>query len=71
MTNGTVVYFDPAEGHGLISTEGAAQDVAVYQSEVDQARLGQLAAGQKLSFDIEPYRTNWRAINLWATFGDR
>ena len=71
MTNGTVKFFDPTEGRGLISTEDGAQDVAVYQSEVDHAKLGQLAAGQKLSFEIKPCRTMLKATNLWATFGNR
>ena len=71
MTIGTVIYFNPSEGHGLISTEDGARDVAVYQSEVNQARLGQLAAGQKLSFDIELCKAKQKAINLWATFGNR
>jgi CspA family cold shock protein len=71
MTIGTVKYFNPSNGHGLISTANGARDVAVYQSEVDQARLGQLAAGQKLSFDIQSCKKKLKAINLWATFGDR
>ncbi len=71
MKIGTVKFFNPSEGYGLISTEDGARDVAVYQSEVNQARLGQLAADQKLSFDIEFCKTKPKAINLWATFGNR
>lgn len=71
MTIGTVKYFNPSEGQGLISTEDGGRDVAVFQSEINQARLGQLAAGQRLSFDIERCKAKHKATNLWATFGDR
>ncbi len=71
MTIGTVKFFNPSEGFGLISTEDGAADVAVYQSEVNQARLGQLAPGQKLSFNIDFFKARPKAIDLWATFGDR
>ena len=71
MTIGTVQYFNPSKGFGLISTEDGSADIAVYQSEVNQARLGQLAAGQKLSFNIDSCHTRPKAIDLWATFGDR
>ena len=71
MTNGTIIYYNPSEGHGLISTAHGARNVAVYQSEVNQAGLGQLAAGQKLRFDIESCKKRLKATNLWATFGDR
>lgn len=71
MTNGTVKYFNPSEGYGLISTSDSAADIAVYQAEVNQARLGQLAPGQKLSFNVDLFEARPKAINLWATFGDR
>ena len=71
MTIGTVKFFNPSEGYGLISTEDGARDVAVYQSEVNKAKLGQLAANQKLGFDIEICKTKSKAINLWATFSNR
>ncbi len=71
MTIGTVKFFNPSKGYGLISTEDGAQKIAVYQSEVNEAKLGQLAANQKLGFDIELCKTRPKAINLWATFGNR
>lgn len=71
MTNGTVKYFNPSKGFGLISTEDGAADVAVYQGEINRARLGQLAPGQKLSFNIAFVKARPKAVDLWATFGDR
>ena len=71
MTFGTVKYFNTNRGYGLITPVDGTRDIAVYQSEVNQAGLGQLAADQKLSFDIEPCKIKPKAINLWATFGDR
>ncbi len=71
MTFGSVKYFNLDKGYGLITRDDGSEDIIVQQSEVDRARLGQLAARQRLGFDIETCARGRKAINLWATFGDR
>ena len=71
MTFGTVKHFDLTKGCGLIAQDGGTSDVVVYQTDVDRAGLGQLAAEQRLGFDTIACRSGSRAVNLWATFGDR
>jgi CspA family cold shock protein len=71
MKYGIVKYFDLAKGYGLIATEDGREEIVVQQSEVDRARLGQLAANQRLGFDIAACALGPSAINLWATFGNR
>lgn len=71
MTFGTVKYFDLTRGCGLIAPDGGTSDVVVHQPDIDLAGLGQLAAKQRLGFDTVACRSGPRAVNLWATFGDR
>ena len=71
MTSGSVKYFDLTKGFGVIAPDGDKSEIIVYQLDVDQAGLGQLAARQKLGFDVVACRGGSRAVNLWATFDDR
>ena len=71
MTFGTVKFFDLTEGSGIIAPDGGTSEVAVFQMDVNQAGLGQLAARQRLGFDVVAYQSGSKAINLWATFGNR
>ena len=71
MKFGIVKYFSVKEGYGLILPDGDTKDVIVHQTEVDRARLGQLAPQQRVGFEIAQRGSNAEAVNLWATFGDR
>ena len=71
MNFGSVKYFNPSKGYGLITQDGSAEDIIVQQSEVDRAGLGQLAARQRVGFDIERCERGRKAVNLWTTFSDR
>jgi CspA family cold shock protein len=71
MEFGSVKYFNLDKGYGLIVRDNGAEDIVVRQSEVDQAGLGQLAARQRIGFDIESCTRGRKAVNLWATFGNR
>ncbi len=71
MTFGIVKYFNLNNGYGLIARDDGKEDIIVRQSEVDRAGLGQLAARQRLGFDIAVCALGPKAINLWATFGNR
>ncbi len=71
MHFGSVKYFNLDKGYGLITQEDSSEDIIVQQTEVDRAGLGQLAARQRLGFEIEACSRGRKAVNLWATFGDR
>ncbi len=64
MTIGTVKFFNPTRGFGFISPEDGTKDVFVHISAVEQAGMGSLAEGQKVSFDIQPDDRGSKAINL-------
>ncbi len=71
MKYGTVIYYNLNNGQGCIAPDGATDDVIVNQSEVDRAGLGQIAARQKLGFEIANTLSGPEAVNLWATFDNR
>lgn len=71
MKFGSVKYFNLTKGYGLIVPDEGTEDIMVNQSEVDQAGLGQLAAKQRLGYEVTDCGSEPRAINLWATFGSR
>ncbi len=64
MTIGTVKFFNQTRGFGFISPEDGTKDVFVHISAVEQAGMGSLAEGQKVSFDIQPDDRGSKAINL-------
>ena len=53
MSIGTVKWFNSMKGYGFIQPDDGAKDVFVHISAVEQAGLGSLKEGQKLSFDLE------------------
>lgn len=50
MSTGTVKSFDSAKGYGFIRPDDGSRDVFVHVSAVEQAGLGVLRVGQKLSY---------------------
>ena len=66
MTIGTVKFFNSAKGFGFIQPEGGAKDVFVHVSAVEQAGMGTLAEGQRVSFDVVTERGKLAASNLKA-----
>ncbi len=67
MTIGTVKFFNQTRGFGFISPEDGTKDVFVHISAVEQAGMGSLAEGQKVSFDIQPDDRGPKAVNLQET----
>jgi cold shock protein len=53
VATGTVKWFNPTKGYGFIQPQGGGKDVFVHISAVEQAGMGNLAEGQKLSFDLQ------------------
>ncbi len=52
MTTGTVKWFNTIKGFGFIAPDDGGQDAFVHISAVERAGFGQLAEGQKVSFDL-------------------
>ena len=51
MSVGTVKWFNATKGYGFIQPSEGGADVFVHISAVEQAGLGSLNEGQKVSFD--------------------
>jgi cold shock protein len=68
MTIGTVKWFNSQKGFGFIQPEDGSKDVFVHISAVEQAGLGNLNEGQKLSFELESNQRSGKvsACNLKA-----
>ncbi len=66
MTSGTVKFFNATRGYGFISPDDGSKDVFVHISAVERSGLGQLAEGQKLSFEVEQDARGPKAVNLQA-----
>jgi CspA family cold shock protein len=64
MTTGTVKFFNQTRGFGFISPEDGTKDVFVHATAVEQAGMGSLAEGQKVTFDIQPDERGPKAVNL-------
>ena len=52
MPVGTVKFFNTQKGFGFIAPEDGSSDVFVHISAVEQAGMGALREGQRLSFDV-------------------
>jgi CspA family cold shock protein len=68
MNKGTVKWFNTQKGYGFIQPDDGSKDVFVHISAVEQAGIGNLNEGQKVSFDIVPNRKTGKssAENLRA-----
>jgi CspA family cold shock protein len=66
MTIGTVKFFNSTKGFGFIQPEDGAKDVFVHVSAVEQAGMGTLSEGQRVSFDVVTERGKLAASNLKA-----
>lgn len=53
MTIGTVKWFNTQKGYGFIQPEDGSKDVFVHISAVERSGLGQLAEGQRISYQLE------------------
>ena len=66
MATGTVKWFNPAKGFGFIEPESGGKDVFVHISAIEQAGMGTLTEGQRVSYDIVTERGKTAAGNLKA-----
>ena len=66
MTIGTVKFFNTSKGFGFITPEDGGKDVFVHATALEDARMGSLAEGQRVSFEIQPDAKGSKAVNLQA-----
>lgn len=66
MANGTVKWFNSTKGFGFIQPDDGGKDVFVHISAVERAGLGELAEGQKVSFQTQEERGKLAAVDLKA-----
>ncbi len=52
MSTGVVKWFNPTKGYGFIQPEDGSPDVFVHISDVQNAGLGTLNEGQRISYDL-------------------
>jgi cold shock protein len=63
--NGTVKFFNDMKGFGFVQRDDGGEDVFVHISALERSGLGQVAQGDRLSFDIEiDRRGKFSATNL-------
>ena len=68
MPVGIVKFFNTQKGFGFIAPDDGSSDVFVHVSAVEQAGMGALREGQRISFDVvtDPRRGKTNAQNLKA-----
>lgn len=66
MAIGTVKWFNPTKGFGFIQPENGDKDVFVHVSAVEQAGMGTLSEGQRVSYEVVTERGKTAASNLKA-----
>jgi CspA family cold shock protein len=64
MTTGIVKFFNTSRGFGFISPDDGTKDVFVHVSAVQSAGLGELAEGQKVSFEVQQDTRGPKAVDL-------
>lgn len=53
MASGTVKWFNAQKGYGFIEPSDGSKDVFVHISAVENAGIGSLHEGQKVSYELE------------------
>ena len=56
MASGTVTWFNPQKGYGVIEPSDGSKDAFVHISAVEQAGMSTLREGQKVEFELVPGR---------------
>lgn len=64
MATGTVAYFDPAKGFGLIRPDTGGENIYVLHDTVKATGLSRLDDDQKVSYEVETRNGKQTAINL-------
>jgi CspA family cold shock protein len=67
--SGTVKFYNAQKGFGFIKPDDGGKDVFVHVTAVEQAGIGNLDEGMRLSFETEPDKSGKgpKAVNLQAS----
>jgi CspA family cold shock protein len=69
MATGTVKWFNPTKGYGFIVPDEGDNDVFVHITAVEQAGMGTLNEGQRISFEVRNEPRGLKAVDLAAADG--
>ncbi len=69
MATGTVKWFNPTKGYGFIVPDEGDNDVFVHITAVEQAGMGTLNEGQRISFEVRNEPRGLKAVDLAAAEG--
>ena len=61
MATGTVKWFNPVKGFGVIEPDGCGEDAFVHISAVERAGLSTLQEGQKVNYELQPGQNGKRS----------
>lgn len=64
MATGTVKWFNATKGYGFIQPDDGGSDVFVHITAVNEAGLGTLNEGQKVSYELVSAKGKTSAGNL-------
>ena len=64
MADGTVRWFDPSQGFGIIDSDGAVKIVFVHALALTRSGLKTLTAGQNVRFELEDHRDVAKSLIL-------
>jgi CspA family cold shock protein len=62
--NGEIKFFNANRGFGFIKRDDGGDDVFVHVTALTKSKVGEVAEGTKLSFELEPKGEKVRAVNL-------
>ncbi len=63
---GVVKFYNTQKGYGFIKPDDGGRDIFVHVTAVERSGIGELAEGQRLSYDVEPdkFGKGPKAVNL-------
>lgn len=64
MATGTVKWFSPEKGFGIIEQDGGGPDVFAHHSEIAAQGFRELKEGQAVTFDVTQGPKGLRAANI-------
>ncbi len=64
MASGTVSWYNPAKGYGVIALDNGGPDVSVDKAALERAAMAPLQEGQRLTFEVISDRRGPKAVDL-------